>query len=273
VDDLFRRSIAWPSDHGSWVFLLSPLIIGLVAGGRWTTPVVYLIVAALSGFLIRQPTTIAVKALSGRRSRQDLPAALFWTAVYGAIGSLHVLGLVLRGFGYILYLAIPGLAVWAWYLYLVWRREERRQRTMEILGAGVLALTAPAGLWAGLGHPDPKGWLLWILIWAQSAASIVYVYLRLQQRTLPRHPGRARLLGIGGPAIAFATLNLLAVAALSADNVVSAWLFLAYLPQWIETLRGSWLPALHLRPAHIGYRQVVVSTLFTLIFVMVWGQP
>lgn len=271
MGDLLRRSVAWPSDHGSWVFLLSPLIIGLVAGGRWTIPVVYLIVAALSGFLIRQPTTIAVKALTGRRSRQDLTAALFWTAVYGAIGSIHVVGLVLRGFGYILYLAIPGLAVWAWYLNLVWRREERQQKVMEILGAGVLALTAPAGLWAGLGHPDPIGWLLWILVWAQSAASIVYVYLRLGQRSLPGHPGTKVLLDLGGPAIAFATLNMLAVAALGVDGLVTPWLFLAYLPQWLETLRGTWLPALRLKPTHIGYRQVVVSTLFTLIFVLAWS--
>ena len=45
-----------------------------------------------------------VKVRSGRRPRDTLPAAWFWIAVYGAVGALHVLGLVLRGFGYVLYL-------------------------------------------------------------------------------------------------------------------------------------------------------------------------
>jgi len=69
MDRLGKRHVALPADHGSWVFLLSPLVIGLFAGGRWTTPCLYLIVAALAGFLIRQPLTLAVKVRSGRRSR------------------------------------------------------------------------------------------------------------------------------------------------------------------------------------------------------------
>ena len=79
---LFRRTIALPTDHGSWVFLLSPLLIGLFAGGRWTPAIVPLVVAALATFLLRQPVTIAVKAYSGRRSRRDLPAAVFWILIY-----------------------------------------------------------------------------------------------------------------------------------------------------------------------------------------------
>jgi len=63
----FRRSIAITNEHGSWVFLLSPLIIGLFAGQSWTIHAIYLTIAALSAFLIRQPITIAVKAYSGRR--------------------------------------------------------------------------------------------------------------------------------------------------------------------------------------------------------------
>ena len=63
----FRRSIAITNEHGSWVFLLSPLLIGIFAGGHWSTPLIYLIIASLAGFLIRQPIAIAVKVYSGRR--------------------------------------------------------------------------------------------------------------------------------------------------------------------------------------------------------------
>jgi hypothetical protein len=269
-DRLLRRSVAWPSDHGSWVFLLSPLIIGLAIGGRWTEPVTYLIVASICGFLVRQPMTIAVKALSGRRSRADLPAALFWSALYSLIGLAHVLGLILRGMGYLLYLAIPGILVFAWYLYLVWRRGERRQFVLEIVGAGVFALTAPAGLWAAVGHPVGLGWLLWMLTWAQSTASIVYVYLRLQQRSLTQAPTPPRRLLMGLPSLTLTSLNLLGVGALGADGLLSQTLAVAYIPQWIEALWGTCQPAIGVKPSRIGVRQLCVSTLYTLLFIWTW---
>ena len=269
-ESLLRRSVAWPPDHGSWVFLLSPLIIGLAVGGHWNVKVAYLIVASVCGFLVRQPVTIAIRCLSGRRDRKDLPAAVFWSIVYGLIGSIHVLGLVAGGMGYLLYLAVPGALVFAWYLYLVWRKDERRRLLLEIVGAGVFALTAPAGLWAAIGEPISLGWLLWLLAWTQSAASIVYVYLRLEQRPLKSSPTARRKLSMGLPALTWTSLNLLAVEALGSDGYVAPWLWLAYLPQWLEAIQGTWRPAIGYRPNSIGLRQLTVSIVFTLLFITTW---
>jgi hypothetical protein len=266
-----RRHVALPSDHGSWVFLLSPLIIGLFAGGRWTIPCLYLIVAALSGFLVRQPVTIAVKALAGRRSRDDLPAALFWTFLYAGIGSLHVYGLVLRGFAYLLYLAIPGMLVFAWYLWLVGRREERGQIGLEMLATAVLALTAPAGYWVGLGRPDNLGWLLWLLAWAQSAASVFYVHLRIRQRGLNSLPGLEARIRTGAPSLLFAGINLVFAVALGVADVVPHWLFVPYAFQFGECLFGTLRPAIGWKPKRIGQRQLLVSTVFTALFVAAWS--
>src|SRR3990170_7528252 len=93
---VLRRHIALPSDHGSWVFLFSPLLIGLFAGRSWSVASLTLIIAALSAFLIRQPVTMLVKMYSGRRPRRDLPAAWFWLGVYGLIGGLALVALVLQ---------------------------------------------------------------------------------------------------------------------------------------------------------------------------------
>ncbi len=268
---ILRPRIALPGDHGSWVFLVSPLLIGLTAGGRWTTPCFYLVVASLAGFLVRQPATVAVKVLSRRRVREDLLPALFWTAFYTLVAGLHVLGLVLRGFGYLLYLAIPGLAVFLWHLWLVARREERRQVLLEVLAAGVLALTAPAGLWAGKGAPVPLGWLLWLLTWAQAASSILFVYLRLEQRRWKEAPATGQRHRAAAPALLSSIASLAAVAGLSLGGVLPRWLAVAYLPQLTETLRGFLRPASpDLRPTAIGLRQLAVSALFTLLFVLFW---
>ncbi len=271
-----RRHIALPSDHGSWVFLLSPLLIGLFAGGSFSIASVYLIIAAMAAFLIRQPVTIAIKAYSGRRSRRDLPAARLWMLVYGAIALLGVAGLVSEGYAALLILALPGIPVFAWHLYLVSRRQERRQVGIEVVGSGVLALAAPAAYWVGQGPPpalnalDPLGWWLFALTWLQSAASIVYAYLRLEQRDLAAVPAVPERLRMARRALVYTSFNLIAVGICSLAGYLPPLLFLPYALQWGETLYGSLKPAVGYKPTRIGIRQLIVSTLFTILFIVTW---
>ena len=267
---LFLRQVALPSDHGSWVFLLSPLLIGLFAGNSWRTATIYLIIAAFAAFLIRQPVTFLVKVYSGRRNRRDLRAAWFWIGVYALLGIIGLTGLILEGFAYLFILALPGIPVFAWHLYLVSQRAERRQIGVEIVASGVLALAAPAGYWLGVGWTDPLGWLLFILTWLQSAASIVYAYLRLQQRDLTTIPDIRSRLKMGQRAIAYTTFNLLLVLLLAISSIVSLLLILPYGLQWLETFYGALTPAIGQKPVRIGLRQLIVSSLFTLLFILTW---
>ena len=265
-----RRQIFLPQDHGSWVFIFSPLLVGLFAGGRFTFASLSLVLAAIAAFLIRQPITIAVKAYSGRRSKSDLPAALFWIAWYGLIVLIALIGLIRLGFAYLLLLAIPGTAVFAWHLWLVSRREERGQVNVEIIATGVLSLAAPAAYWVGLGRYDPTGWWLWLLVWFQTAASIVYAYLRLEQRGWAEGTGRKEFWRMGARAFAYTTFNLVLVLILGLLSVLPRFLFLAYLVQWIETLWGIFQPAIKWKPTRIGVRQLIVSVLWTILFILFW---
>jgi hypothetical protein len=267
---LFRKQIYLPQDHGSWVFLFSPLLIGLFAGARFTPASLYLVIAVMAAFLIRQPITIAVKAFTGRRSRTDLFAARFWIMAYGAILFLVLAGLLFSGFVYIFLLAIPGIPVFAWHLWLVSKRAERRQVNVEIIATGVLALAAPAAYWVATGRYDPAGWWLWILTWFQSAASIVYAYLRLEQRDLTQIPGRSELWRMGWRAFAYTTFNLISSVVLGGLSIVPPLLFLPYLLQWMETLWGIFHPAVKWKPTRIGVRQLIVSTLWTILFILTW---
>ncbi|HEX6304352.1 MAG TPA: YwiC-like family protein [Anaerolineales bacterium] len=269
--NLIRKHIALPTDHGSWVFLLSPLLIGLFAGGQWSLASFYLILAAMAAFLIRQPVSIAVKVYSRRRSKRDLPAAWFWIGVYGLVGLIALAGLIAEGYTYVLILALPGAPVFAWHLYLVSQRSERRQLGVELVATGVLALVAPAAYWVGQGEPDPIGWLLWVLVWFQTAASIVYAYLRLEQRELDTVPDIATRIALGRRALIYTTFNLLAVSLLSLTGSLPSLLFIPYALQWAETVQGTLRPAVNLRPTAIGIRQLIVSSLFTLLFILTWN--
>lgn len=268
---LFQKHIAIPQDHGSWVFLFSPLLIGLFAGNTFNPASLALVVAAIAAFLIRQPLTVAVKVYSGRRPKSDLPAARFWLVIYGIIGLAAAAELVVLGYTMLAWLALPAVPVFAWHLWLVSKHEERRQSGVEILATGVLALAAPAAYWIGQNAYDPLGWILWILAWFQSAASIIYAYLRLEQREWRTTPALADRFRAGWRALAYTGLNLVLAAVLGAFGVIPGLVWGAYLLQFAETLFGTVRPATGAKPVQIGMRQLIVSSLFTLLFILAWG--
>jgi len=271
MQKIFRKQIFLPQDHGSWVFIFSPLLIGLFAGGQFTFASFSLVVAAIAAFLIRQPITIVVKAYSGRRSKDDLPAACIWLVIYSIIALAALTSLILQGFIYVLYLAAPGIPVFAWHLWLVSRREERRQAGVEIVAIGVLSLTAPAAYWVGVSGYEPAGWWLWILVWMQSAASIVYAYLRLEQREWKSLPNRWLKFRSGWRAYLYTSFNLLIVTILGIGvEFLPKLIFIPYLIQWLEALWGIDHPAVGWKPTRIGIRQLIVSILWTILFILVW---
>ena len=273
-DKLFRKHAAIPQDHGSWVFILSPLVIGIFAGGVFTLANFSLIIAAMAAFMLRQPATVIIKILSKRRTKDELPSAIFWFVIYGLIALAALIILMTKGFSYILYLAVPGVPVFAWLLWLVSKREERRQVNVEIIATGVLSLAAPAAYWVGIGDYDPTGWWLWILSWMQTAASIVYAYLRLEQREWTSLPNRWLRFRAGWRAYLYTSFNLMIVIILGMGvEFLSKLLFIPYLIQWLETLWGVDYPAIGWKPTRIGIRQLIVSTLWTILFILTWTSP
>lgn len=248
------------------------MIIGLFAGGRWHVVSLYLIVAALTAFLMRQPIAVMTKAYSGRLPRELLPAARFWLLLYGSIAVLHIVGLVLRGYGYVLFLGIPAMPILVWYLWLVARRAERKKWQVETLAVGALALTAPAAMWVGKGAPDPAGWLLWLLLWTESVTAIAYVYLRLSLRELESQPTWKARLRLGSAPLVTSLGAVVIVLWLGQIDLVGKWLWLPFAIQAAEVLGGVAKPRHGARPTEIGYRQLGVTTLFTILFIATWSR-
>ena len=270
TNKLINRNIALPQDHGSWVFLLSPLLIGLFAAPNWSISSLLLIIASFSAFLIRQPITHLIKIYSKRRPKTDTNAAVFWTVIYTIIGFVCMLGLIHLGFSYIMVLVVPGIFVFIWYLFLVSKRSERNQTGVEIVASGVLALSAPAAYWVGLGIIDLTGWVLFILVWLQSAASIVYVYTRLRQRQLKDRPELSERLRLGQRSLLYTSFNFIVVFIFSLIGFLPQFLPIPYFVQWAEVFWGTYNPAIQTKPTKIGLRQLLVSSIFTILFIITW---
>jgi len=53
-------------------------------------------------------------------------------------------------------------------------------------------------------------------------------------------------------------------------DVVPRWLFVPYALQFGECVVGTLRPAIAWKPKRIGLRQLLVSTIFTVLFVAAW---
>ena len=267
---LFVKHIAVPNEHGSWVFLFSPLLIGLFAGRSLSFASLLLVGAALSAFMLRQPVTILVKIISHRRPRSELTSSLFWISLYSILGAGFLAGLIGMGYVALIYLVLPALPVFAWHLWLVSKRSERRKPLVEIAGSGALALAAPGAYWVGISQYDPIGWLLWGLCWLQAATSILYAYLRLEQRGWQAVPSVQDCWKAGRQIVAYAGFAVLLVSGLAIIKIVPIFLPVAFTVQLIEAIYGTFKPAVRMKPTSIGIRQLIISSLFTIFFILLW---
>ncbi len=257
---LLRKHIALPQQHGSWALWLGPYAAGLGVAGALRPGLLWLTLASLGAFLALQPLTILVKVLAGRRARGDLVPAVLWLALYALLAAGGALGLALSGDGTILWLGLAALPVLIWQMALVARRAERGQMGVELVGAGALALAAPAGFWAGSGTASPVGWWLFLLCWLQSAGAIVYIYLRLEHRRMraaPPWPERWRLARRSN---LYNTANLLIVAGLAAAGLVPPAALLPFAALLLEALYGGLLrPGAGAKPVALGIRQMIIT--------------
>ena len=266
---IFRRHYAIPAEHGAWAMLFGPFAVGLGLAWRLEWAVLWAFLGALLLFLARQPMIILVKAWSGRRSREDVSPALAWLLIYGALGLVPLSILIASDYAALLWLALPALPPLAWQLGLVIGRAER-QMAVELAGSGALALAAPAAYFAATGRFDFIALSAWLLCWFQSAAAIVYVYVRLEQRRLTTMPSRSLQWTMGRRAVLYHAFNFVVSLLLAALRILPLLVPLAFAAMLVEALRGTFRPALGVKPQILGVSQVVAIAVFVILLVLAY---
>ena len=170
----FRRPRTFlPQEHGGWFLFLTPLAVGLLVARQMNDRGLGFALAALAVFLARQPLDLAIRSLSGTRTRADLPAVLAWLAIYG--------GLVAGVGGYLLFVQklwglIPLAAAGAGLLALqLWAGSTRKARTIwaEVIGTAGLALSAAGGHYAATGAGSPTALALWLLLAGEGVGGVL----------------------------------------------------------------------------------------------------
>lgn len=179
------RSIAIPNEHGGWMFLLEPALIGL--GAAFTAPGLFLALAALGAFLTRHPLKLALDDYLKRRcvprTLWAVRFAVFYALCAGA-ALIATLSTAQHSFLLPLLLAAP-LALIQVYLDA---RKRSRDLTAEL--AGAIAMGALASCTLLLAGWDIKLALAtWAIVILRVITSILYVRARLRlERNIPISP-------------------------------------------------------------------------------------
>lgn len=264
---LWRKHIALPQQHGSWVLWLGPYLTGLGIGGFLRPGLLWLSLASLGAFLALQPLTVLVKALCGRRTRDDIMPALFWLALYGLLIAAGAIGLVATGNAFVLLLGALAVPAVAWQLWLVTRKAERHALWAEVTGTAALALAAPAALWVDAGFSTMGLWL-WLLCALQAGASITHVYAQLAYRRMAAVPALPQRWSLARLSVVWHGFNVAVAAGLAALGRAPALVILPFVVVLAESMYGDLMkPHVGVKPAVIGVRQMFVALIFAALMI------
>lgn len=168
------RQVALPTEHGSWGFLLEPLVAGMVVAFSPAAPWIAVMVTA--AFLARRPLQVMV----AQRENRDGPifaAASRMLLIHSLIGLAGVAGTALTA-GLPAFLPLCLAAPTAFFQLYVETTNRGRQLRAELAGSAVMPATAAAIALAG-GMTWPAATALWMLFAARFLPSVLYVRSRL----------------------------------------------------------------------------------------------
>lgn len=252
-----------PREHGAWAMLLVPLAIGWGVGGWGGPEVVLFLFACLSLFLARYPLTIIVRAKLGRL--RNLPAGTrLWFGIYTAFFLLFTFPLI---FYYRLWLLLPlgalSLALLLLSLYLLRARRERTEGG-ELLGVGVLTMTAPGAYYVAAAALDQVAFFLWALVFLYFGSSVFYVKMKVKQR-----PGKRRR-EVGRDVVLYNLLLLLAVLGLMLWGDIPSLAPLAFLPLLIKVVVSLVRTPGELNIKRLGFTELAHSLIFGVLLVLAY---
>lgn len=235
------RPLVLPTEHGGWGFLLEPLILGLLVKASFGGALIAL--AALFGFLTRQPLKLAMQDALRRKSYPRTFWCRAFALGYLALAEISIASAIaISGWT----LAIPFAIVTPLALVTLVADAKNRSRGLlpEIAGSIAMASTAAAiGLAGGLSYV--ASFSLMALIVLRGIPSILYVrtlLTRAHKQVASSAPALvAHVLAVP---LAYLAGSLFAVAATVALLARAAWGLTHEVPRaqtvgWREIVWGA----------------------------------
>jgi YwiC-like protein len=155
-----RSALKLPKEHGAWVMLYVPFVLGVAVAGHVYWPVILLLLSTTAMFISRESLLVCWQARARGRDTTDAGRTLL---LYLALAAAFGLPLI---FAFELFWLVPlGLIGAALLLINGKQATQMEERTMtgEIMAIGGLTMTAPAAYYAASGRWEMTAFWLWLL--------------------------------------------------------------------------------------------------------------
>lgn len=170
------KQISLPTEHGSWGFLLEPMVVALAIGPSVSGFAIA--VMTIGAFLSRQPLKVLIIDRLGQKNNARARAAVTFLLLFAAISA--------AGFASTLFLTglrplMPFILVLPFAAVQIYFDGSRKSRGLlpELLG-GVSISASSAAIMLASGASDFAAAALWILMIARLIPSIIYIRNRLR---------------------------------------------------------------------------------------------
>ena len=210
--------IALPTEHGSWGFLLEPLVAALVvafsSGGIWIS------IMVIGAFLARRPLQVFINPRKAPAGEMKAAASKF-LAVFSLLAAIGLVGALLTSNLAVLIPLATALPVAAFQLYIE-STTRGRQLVAELAGAVIMPASAASIILAG-GGGWPFAAAVWFFFVARFVPSILYIRNRLN---LEKGKASSMILPAVAHVAALISVSLIALAGFLPMLVIPAFALL-----------------------------------------------
>jgi hypothetical protein len=251
-----RSALKLPKEHGAWVMLYVPFVLGVAVAGRVNWPVLFLLLSATAAFISRESLLAYWRARArGREAAESGRTLSLYLALAAAFGSPLILI-------FELFWLIPLGLIGAALLLINGKqatRMEERGTTSEIMAIAGLTMTAPAAYYAASGRWEMTALWLWLLSALYMASSVFYIKLRVY-RLNPRKQAEQRL-ALRSCAF-YHSFLIVALPALSFAGSLGLFALIAFTPALVRTFLGMFMPKTTVNLMRAGIMEIAYSLIF-----------
>jgi hypothetical protein len=252
----FRSTLKLPKEHGAWVMLYVPFVLGVAVAGRVNWQLLLLLLSTTAMFISRESLLVCWRARARGRDAAEAGRMLL---LYSVLAAAFGLPLIIA---FKLFWLIPMGLIGAVLLLINGRQAtqmEERTMTGEIMAIAGLTMTAPAAYYAASGQWEMTAFWLWLLSMLYMASSVFYIKLRVY-RLNPRRQAEQRQ--AWRSCAFYHTFLLVALLALIFADGLSLFAFIAFAPALVRTFWGMFKPKTKVNLMRAGVLEIVYSMIF-----------
>jgi hypothetical protein len=263
--DLGRPII--PKEHGAWAVLYGSFLVGLGAAGRFTVPVLLLLVGSTAWAFANGPLGLLARPSSAPAQQARQRQALVWLLVYGGVAAAALVPLIaVFRMTFLLPFAMGAL----FFLVLrVYQLREREDRTLggELAGMAGLTMVAAAAHAVAAGAVQPVGAMLWGLCFLFFGSGVFYVRMRVQGMLAARQGAPASANPAVLPCVLYHAILVAVIPSLALAQIIPWAVLVAFAPAIWRAAAGLRRHEARLDLKRLGWSEVGLTSAFILLLI------